>query len=794
MIFLGIFLISQQIDLNRAPLEEFYTLPVDSSVARSIFEYRQIYGPFKSVYELRNVPEVTAEIFERIKPVVKIAVPFPARSEWASIVNEQRKLASEEPPSKGAIDEWEDLLYLPANINKMGFDDLLLIDRMTPVDASAVLLALKQKEIKSSRDLRRISGLSSYSYTSLRRYVQYTDEYDKKLHGSVRIKMENESRLDVGEDENIATRISYLEQAIGDIDNTTTYLKEYYNWKDEECDKLKANLSQELDSLKKTHPEPVSSFRLKTNYNRRLKMGIYYEPKKEQTKGYVGLGNVGPLYRFYLGNYRVVWGEGLMVDNTDEHRARVFSRSTGIYGDLTDNYGYQFTGAAGSFHLSPFGTGITLKPSFFYSYTTRNAIVNPDNTIWRIIPSSSYLFEWQRNQLEEQVIGTNLRLAPLQEYFPGAYVAFEGMGLNYPDKIIDPDPRWIDIPLDKYDPWFYPEITQLSYSAKRLYYGAEFLFPIKPFFFSGEIVRQKDTLNNLCYAYLVKSRVQYDYFYLNILYRHYDIGYDNPFHRGFSEYRRFEDTPFEKPYALINPEYTTIYDDPTPKPEQGVFLETRYQLTRNIILNRAYLDLFENLSFGLFNTRGYFEIEFQPAFPVRIRYSEKIIRKYLPRVITSTPSHTFESSIRIFFYLSNYDALRLELRKGNVDLTAIEGKDTDLEGGFLSFSFEHNFTTNFLVEGGVALWSTDGMSQWIFEDVGIDFLSGKGMKYYIVSSQKIGNILLRAKFKYKLTEIEHFGLYNNPEIYYPDLPGKAVEDFINTENTIKLSLQLDYLF
>ncbi len=792
--FVSALLISFQIDINRAPLEEFYRLPVDSSLARAIFEHRQIYGPFRSVYELRDVPGVTSELFAEIKPLVKVALPFPPRPEWASIINEQRKLASEEPPAKGAIDEWEDLLYLPMNVNKMGFDDLLLIDRMTPLDARAVLLALSQREIKSARDLRGISGLSRYAYTSLRRYVQYSDEYDKRLYSSVRIKMENENRIDVGEDENIATRISYLEQAIGDIDKTATYLKEYYNWQDGECEKLKANLLQELDSLKKTYPAPLFSLRLKTDYNRKLKIGIFYEPKRAQTKGYVGLARVGPLYRFYLGNYRVIWGEGLMVDNADEYRARIFSRSPGIYGDLTDNYNYQFRGAAGSFYLSPPGTGIDIKPSFFYSATTRDAILNPDNTIWRIMPRSSYSFRWQRDQLEEQVIGTNIRFSPLQKSFPGAYIAFEGMSLNYPDRIINPDPRWIDIPLDKYDPWFYPEITQLSYSARRLYYGVEFLLPLKPVFFAGEIVRQKDTLNNLCSVYLVKARVQYDYFFLNLLYRHYDIGYDNPFNRGFSEYRRFEDTPFEKPYALINPEYITIYDDPTPKPEQGIFLETRYQLTRNIVLSRAYLDLFENLSFGLFNTRGYFEIEFQPVFPVRFRYSEKIIRKYLPRATTSIPSNTIESSIRIFFYLSNYDALRVELRKGNVSFPAVAGEDMDLEGGFLGFSFEHNFTTNFLLEGGIALWTTDGMSQWIFEDVGIDFLSGKGVKYYLVSSQKIANLSLRTKFRYKLTEIEHFGLYNNPEIYYPDMPGKVVDDFINTENTIKISLQIDYLF
>jgi hypothetical protein len=382
----------------------------------------------------------------------------------------------------------------------------------------------------------------------------------------------------------------------------------------------------------------------------------------------------------------------------------------------------------------------------------------------------------------------------MEKLNPGTYLALEGMVLDYPEDRINPDPKWIDIPLDKYDPWFYPEITLLSKSAKRYYYGGEFSIPYNNIYFSGEYVIQQDTIHNKAHAYIFKSRLQYDYFYLNVLYRYFGPDYDNPFNRGFSEYRRFEDTPFERPYALLNPEFVSVYDEPTPKPEKGIFFETRYQITRNIILTRAYLDLFENLCHGLNNLRGYFEFEFQPIFPVRIRYSEKYVRKTLPRIIEPTLSQTNETSVRVRFYLSNFDNISAEYRKGNVYMTGSEIDDIELSGGFLSFSFEHNFLTGFTVEGGIAIWKTDGMSQWIFEDTGIDFLSSQGIKYYVVSSQKIGNLLMKMKFRKKQTVIEHNGLYNNPDIYYPDLPGKRVDDFVNYENTIRINLQLDYLF
>lgn len=791
--FCLIILFSYQLDINRAKLNEFYNLPIDSTISRRIYEYRKTYGPFRSVYELLNIPEIDMETFETIKPLVKIALPFPERTEWGSIIAEQKKLASEEPPSKGAIDEWEDLLLAPINVNRARFDDLLLIDRMTPVDAQAVVNAISQREIKSSRDLRRISGLSNYSYILLRRYVQYTDKVEKKLHGSFRLKLENTNRLDTEEEDNIATRVSYLEQAVNEIDNTIIDLKNYYNWDDSDCEWLRNQLDTSLKILRNKNPEPLYSFRFKGNYEKKLRLGILNYPPDNLVKGYVGIANVGSLYRLYLGNYRVVWGEGLMIDNTDEYRARIFSRSTGIFGDLTENKNFSLTGVAGSFYLGlPDNIGY-IKPSGFYATNNRDAIVNPDGTIWRHI-FNNYNFPFLKDKLNEQMMGINCRFSPLEKINQGTYLAIQGMILEYPEQQIDPNPAWIDIPLDKYDPWFYPEITGLSQSAKRRYYGTEFLIPYKNLFCSGEYIIQKDALENRSFAYLIKSRIQLEYFYLNILYRYYDTNYDNPFHRGFSEYRRFEDSPFERPYALVNPEYIALHDDPAPKPEKGIFFETRYQLTRNITLNRAYLDLFENLCHGLNNLRGFFEFELKPAFPVRIRYSEKYIKKYLPRTIQPTLSQTIESSVRVLFYLSNFDNFGVEYRNGNVFLTAEQGEDTELNGGFLSFSFEHNFLTGFSVEGGIVLWQTDGMSQWIFEDTGIDFLSNRGIKYYIVTSQKIGNLLAKLKFRKKQTSLEHNGLYNNPEIYYPDLPGLRVNDFTNFENTTNINLQLDYIF
>ena len=801
-------LLTSQLDLNRAPLGEIYKLPVDSTVARRIYEYRVLYGHFASVYELRRIEGIDGVTFETIKPLVKIAVPFPERTEWGSILFEQKKLASEEPPAKAAIDVWEDLIRSPMNVNEATFDELLNIDRMTPIDAAAILRHRRHRTIRSARDLRRVRDLSYYAYTSLRKYVQYEPEpLIKKPYGSVRLRFESTNRLDIGEDENIATRISSLETAVSEFDTVATKLMDVYGWAASHVTGLRHNLNYELDSLRTYLARPTVDLRIKINYQQKLRAGLSYRDvaaikSREDSvfsesidnylrdaKGYVGIAHIGPVQKFLIGNYRIVWGEGLMLDNSDEYRARIYARSSGVYGDLTDNFGYKLFGAAGVFLFN--WQNAAFKPSFFYSNTMRDAILNPDGSIWRTF-NNPYGFRIYKDNVNEQAYGVSFGIAPLEKASPGTQVSLQAMRLAY-DRALNPDPRWIDIPQDRYDPYFYPEITTLSDDSIRQFLGATFVIPVFNTFISGEIVRQQDD-ENPAWAYLVRSRIQYDYLYLNILYRHFDPGYDNPFNRGFSEYRRFEDTPFERPYALVDPEYSSLYDDPVPKAEEGLYLETRYQLTRNFLLTRAYLDVSRNLSHNLLNQRGYVEFEYQPIWPVRLRFSQKIIRKHLPRAVQSTLSTTHESALRCFFYLPNYDAIRVEARFGTVDLTARDAEDLALDGGFLSFSFQHNFSNALSFEGGFALWKTDGMSQWIFEDVGIDFLYGDGVKFYVVSSQKIGNLLLRTKFAQKFTQIRHNGLYSNPDLYYPDLPGYPVYDFTDNENNTRINLQLDYLF
>ncbi|MGD9380768.1 MAG: helix-hairpin-helix domain-containing protein, partial [candidate division WOR-3 bacterium] len=273
-----LFFLTSLLDLNRAPLEEIYTLPVDSVVAHRIYEYRELHGYFTSVFELRRVEGIDGVLFEAIKPLIKIAVPSVERTQWGSILYEQKKLASEEPPSKAAVDVWEDLIRSPMNVNEASFDELLNIDRMTPIDAAAILRHRRHRTIKTTRDLRRVRDLSHYAYTSLRKYVQFEPEpLLKKPYGSVRLRLENTNRLDIGEeDENIATRISYLETAVNQVDTIAGSLMDVYGWDAADILMLRDNLNYELDTLRDYHARPNFDVRARVNYQQKLRAGINY--------------------------------------------------------------------------------------------------------------------------------------------------------------------------------------------------------------------------------------------------------------------------------------------------------------------------------------------------------------------------------------------------------------------------------------------------------------------------------------------------------------------------------------
>lgn len=773
------------VDINSASLDEIWKLPISQEDAYAIYEYRERHGYFESVYAIRKIPEIDGEEFELIKPLIKIIVPKKKREIFISIAKLQDRLAAEERPSYGAIDEWEDLLIHPMNINKAGIDEILLLDRVSLVDAASVLRYRKERgDIKNRRTLRKVKGLSYYGYRNMRNFITFEDEEEKfRIRTFLRMRYDYNSRLDVGEN-NVYDLLEDMRSAVDDLNDPEFY----YNlsnsgWSADGLYKLKKRIESEIRTLEDC--KPTGNFYVKGRVlgSDKVKAGFIAEKSEDEssfniTKGYFGLYNLKMLDRLFLGDYRVTLGQGILMDNTDEFLPRTQRRTCGIFGDITGSKDFTFRGGGLRLRLGRF------KPLFFYSEKDRDAILNPDGTVNHHFPHSPNCACFE-DKLKEKTVGSSLDF-DLSDLFGapmGTSIAFNGYQSLY-SKEIRPAISTLDIPNDK-DSLGDPNFTASFTGKKRVVYGVSGRTVVNNLSAEGEYGR----LKNGGSAYTGRLRVQYETLYLLFLYRHYDVDYDNPYSRGFSERNRYEDTVLEKPYRLIDPFYTQLQDYPVPRAEDGLYMETRWQITRRITITRAYIDLWKDLAYGLPCYRFQGEIEFRPVFPVRLRFKQKWQRKGNPKRINPTYSLTDESTFRTFVYLTEWDRIGFDARYGKVKFSPGYTENIMIKGGYLSFDWLHNFSSYLSLQGGIVAWDTEGMSQWIFEDRGIDFLEGDGVKYYITIIDRISpNLSLRLKYKSKASYYPHTGLYED-EYHFGD--GRRAGDFEDIESLANFDIQLD---
>ena len=120
LLVLGLSLIADQLDLNRANLEEIRQLPISSEQADAIYQYRTYISFFKSIYDLRNISEIDQETLNRIKPLVMIS-HYEDQDEAAQRREEIyyliERLGDSEGIQEGMSDIWEDYLITPRNVN-----------------------------------------------------------------------------------------------------------------------------------------------------------------------------------------------------------------------------------------------------------------------------------------------------------------------------------------------------------------------------------------------------------------------------------------------------------------------------------------------------------------------------------------------------------------------------------------------------------------------------------------------------------------------------------------------------
>jgi DNA uptake protein ComE-like DNA-binding protein len=792
---------TDQLDINKATLEQVRGLPVDSATAQRIYDHVREYGRILSIYDLLKVRGVTPAKLEELKPLVYVS-----QSDWqerarANIQRIQRRLASEEGPTAAAVEEWQDLLVTPINVNRATVDDLLVLDNVSLVDAVAVAKFQRSGgKLSGRRDLaNQVPGLSPYGYRNMRNYVTYDDVKGPGFGGNLR------TNYEMRPDWFVENSTAEFDQALAALADTTVPWGDTLRYLARDTAFFRQQLETNRSFLASVGDRASVRHRARLRVGDHVRVGAWAAQKLydrrtfDAVKGFASVQDLPVLRRLMLGDYRLALGQGLLLDNTGELMARVHERPQGLFSDLGENGGFGFRGVAAEAAASRLGV------VGFFSHARRDAVLNPDSTVnFYIISTPRY--PSFRNNLTETDAGASLRfdLSELGPVPTGTKLSFSGLGVGY-DHRFRPDARYLELPGDA-DTLDDPNYTMLDTGRNRLYYGADFRTVVENLSLEAEYAGRpgRDSGGNRRFmaggsanqAYLIKARAQYDYLYLTALYRHYGVGYDNPYNRGFCEQTRFEDTPLEKTYRLIDPAYAALQEFPMPKAEQGFFIDTRYQVGRQVTFTRVYLDVWRNLAWGADNWRLQGEVEYLPVYPLRLRFKQKLQSKELPKLVQSTQSFTLESSIRAMYSLTNWDYLTSEVRHGQVLLTPTMkyADQTSMSGDFVAVQWEHNFSDDFSGELGVAAWHTRGMSQWIFEDSGIDFLDGQGFKWYLALTDRLSdNLLFYLKLRQKLSDFFHTGLGASEGLHVPG-SSEPVRDFLTRENSVNIALQVDLLW
>ncbi len=768
------------IDINRASLKELSTLPLTKEKQAAIYNYIQNRGPLHSIYDIMNIKVITPKDFAAIKPLIMVKQPRnPFRfAYYATRVRE--RAASEESPREAAFDEWLSFLANPINVNKADIDELYSLYGVSLQDAIQTVKYAHMTGFRRPSHLKRTPGLSYYGYRNMRPFVIYWNRRPRPVIGMVNIKQGYYSELFAEELSDIKDRISELETR--DTSSNMWQNLQDAGWSAQSINDLAQRLNSERQESEKLHPEPYIKVKSHFVLWGKLKSGFLFDHspyflKKQRAKFYAGVENYSYIKKLILGYYHFSLDLGLLVDNTDEARDRYMDK-TGMYGDVTSNREFNFFGACGwekyrNFNLYQFFSstrkdallGIDGKPLFYYT--------------------SSYVPSTFQNQFKENVVGMGTKIdmpAPLPF---GTQLGFGVMKVF--NDALTADFSQMDIPLDR------ESFNDLSFhwgTGDKLFYALSGRTFKRPISLEFEYARQQKAGK----AYAIKARIQQPTYYFDVLVRNYDVNYENPYARPFKEDNRFEYTPIEKSYRDIEPLASNLADLPIPKPEKGVYIATRYQPARQFLFPFAYIDVWQNKASRLWNWRFQGTVEARPVYAFRIRLKQKVQQRKTNRYLGVSVSNTKETTINSFVMLGRGTSVGVEYKYGEVELTPKTNfRESLIYGSAFLVTMRYRFNNQFTINAGVSTWTTNGMSQWNFDDTGIDFLNGNGDKFYLTLVERLTPTLgIRLKLKTKDEDTPHTGLFGHEIKTSNGLP--VYRGFVSPDNIYSTQLIIDYSF
>ena len=812
-------------NLNEASSAELATLPLTVAQVEEIENYLAAARYFKTIYDLAELPGFSIDDVHKLKPYVEVRIPelsdFLENSTVAAYKVDQWLAA--EGNTEGLSEIWLDRSFDPADVNAMNYDDLIALPNLSPIDVVAVLKQQQRGKIKGSFELRNAPGISYYGYRNLIDFIRFeTDSLAKpRPHARITQLFRTVPVTTNPDDEGLVL-------AFADASRPENYLK--------------ASI--------------VYGNHLKAGYVFRKNMGDPEDIFSEKKYFSIEKVNWGPirLDRLVLGNYSTSFGQGVIMETGDFFSPRrtgygFTKRAEGIYPDATRSIEYVLNGAALQFS-SPWFRG-----TLFSSKAPRDAIINADSSFsslivmqprlpWGANEDTTKIYNKLTSSVTEVTWGGNLRISPMI----GLNIGFTFYESLY-DRVLSPqvintitggvddDNPEFDSATD-YDAYsgdaFYlqymtnsadPEIAAMYASAGsslvwsearsfRRVSGIDFTWVIENIAFQGEYGMMDNPASQSFFgdssgtnfnsgpypdAMVLSVYAQWDNLNLLALYRNYDLEFDNPYQRSFSNYQRFKTTILEDSYWLEDPVYSYLYSgNPQPQAEVGTFLSGRYQFHRSFVGTLNW-DTWTRQADKAKYYRTVATIDWRPVFNYRINIRQKWQERGALDVAHPSPFESRETRIRVRLRMSRFNQIELLYSRGYTTFSprprltgnALVGADMIVgdvgsPDETIGINLTHNFDTHFSVRGG-SLYIQGFL--WYFEDTDFRIFNYEaGAVHNWIAFNFAPNPYLSLRFK-----VSHTIEYPSTRI----TAGQTSMDYwirnplVNNQNT-DFRIQLDY--
>ena len=734
-LLLSIILSIEKIDINE--MNNINELPLSGNKIEAIRSYLAHNNGIKNIYQLLEIEQIDTKDINLLKKYV--VVKEPSLSEF---VKNQKMSSykleywfSSDGNQESLSDMWLDRFFAPKDINQMSYDEIYALPNVSPIDAVGIMLQKERGKIRGTFELKNSPGLSYYGYKNILDFIRYEPQLNKGIN----------------------FRYSTLFKTLPITTNP-----------DEEGNSEVLISTSDPETLHRINMNIGSKLKLGALYHQNMgESGDIYTDKFSISLDDIDFTNFGVFFdKIILGNYNVAFGQGVVIETTDYFSPRrtgygFTKRAEGISPDLSRSGQYLMKGVASQITIdNPFSSNYSnIRLSLFGSMHPRDAIINQDGSFCALITMQPRL-EWGINgdqskinhslisSVNELTWGGNIRFSPNVSSSIG-FTLYESLYDRVLDasenKIIetvlggadDVTPGADPDDCDNYSGDCYyglymtnsadPEISAMYSSSGtsplwdealsyRRVVGLDFSTVYKNIAIQaeyGEISKDKKiNLGKGPSAFVLNTFFQFDNFNLLMLYRNYDLDYDNPYQRSFSNYQRYKTTIFEDTYWLEDPVYGFLYSgNPQPQAEEGFYISSRYQVSRSLVTT---------LNWDSWNRKAdnskYYRIvstfNWRPVFNYRFKLRQKWQARGEFNIAHPSPYYSRETRLTVQLRLSRFNSVELLYSNGNTTFSprprltdnSMMGEtmvgDVGSPDESIGFNFTHNFSSDMKIKFG----------------------------------------------------------------------------------------------